>query len=93
MMKKLKRPIASKSQAKVFAEYLVRVFKPNLDKDASIIIDIMTKFLNQKDPATLINKCMKREVSPVLSKLNKAPGYDLISVKLLRELFDVGLTF
>jgi len=110
--KRLKRPQISNSpirtpesawaksnieKAKLFADYLERVFTPNpgnkkLEADREIL-----QFLNERcqqkiatDKFTIkeVKKVIMIEIDP-----KKSPGYDLITGRILKELSDVGLKY
>lgn len=80
-------------KVKTFATHLSDVFKPNVQEGSIDASSCTTKVLRetyQLDPP--INKLTKTEVCSAIRKLDlhKAPGYDLITAKILRELPDEG---
>lgn len=79
-----------------FAEHLEAVFTPNDTGQNNISIQSqISDFLNQTHQLDLpITKFSKSEVREVIRKLkpNKAPGYDLITSKTLKELPEEGIS-
>jgi len=86
---------SSAEKAEVFAKYLDSVFMPNPDEFSLTTRDIMKTPSPTDIQETNIEKCTEDEVFSILKKLkqHKAPGYDLISAKVLRELPPVGIIF
>lgn len=80
-------------KANTFAEHLKNVFTPN---NAEQTPEYIVHSLNQIYQLDLpIQKFRRSEVANVINKLkpNKAPGYDLITGKTLKELPKEGLVF
>lgn len=80
-------------KVKLFAEHLSRVFTPNPDTGSSKIDNIMESLSTTHQLSPPIKKFTKHEVCSVIGKLklNKAPGYDLITAKILKELPNSGI--
>lgn len=84
---------SNQEKADTFASYLKTVFTPNSCEDTPEYIQQFLKQTHQLDLP--IKKFTKAEVSKVIQnlKLNKAPGYDLITAKTLKELPKEGRDF
>ncbi|CAH2106803.1 unnamed protein product [Euphydryas editha] len=105
---RLKRPTASNppirrmdgswaksdsEKGEAFAHHLAKVFLPNPSKANS---KELTDFLDQPYQLDLpIERIKKSEVIETIKNLkqNKAPGYDLITAKVLRELPEIAIRF
>lgn len=75
-----------------FADHLTKVFQPNPSQSPTTEADT-AKFLNIPHQMSLpIKNTNQREVEKIISELNikKAPGFDLITGKVLRELPENG---
>ena len=82
-------------KAVTFAEHLDGVFIPNPDEGSRKVREVLT-FLEQThnlDPP--IKKFSKHEIHNAIKKLpqHKAPGYDLITATVLKQLPEKGIVF
>ncbi|CAH2100510.1 unnamed protein product [Euphydryas editha] len=80
-------------KGEAFAHHLAKVFLPNPSKANS---KELTDFLDQPYQLDLpIERIKKSEVIETIKNLkqNKAPGYDLITAKVLRELPEIAIRF
>lgn len=83
-------------RVETFAEHLHEVFVPNSFQGDSKKMDEVLHLLNRTHQLDLpISKFTKSEVTQVIRKLNqhKAPGYDLITAKILRELPEEAIIY
>lgn len=74
---------SDREKAEVFAEYLTNVFQPHSPTGMEDIVPVNNtdhSLVRKFTPAEVINEIEKK------LKINKAPGYDLITVKILKEL-------
>lgn len=87
---------SDEDKAKLFAEHLSGVFTPNLDMGSSKtkeIIDGLSEAYELENED--FKEVTQSEVKSIIRKLdiNKAPGYDLITAKIMKELPDIGVKF
>lgn len=82
-------------KAILFAEHLSEVFTPNTDSGSSKIDTVLESLSASHQLSPPIAKFTKKEVCSVINKLNinKAPGYDLITGKIMKELPEVCITY
>lgn len=82
-------------KAEVFKEHLQKVFRPNHDVGSTKIdvVSILLEQTHQLDPP--IDKFSKTEIKTEILKLDakKAPGYDLITATILKELPEEGIKY
>lgn len=82
-------------KAETFTTHLKNVFTPNSSNNDDHAFHYIEDFLNETHQMELpIKKFSKSEVLNIIGKLklNKAPGYDLITAKALKELPKEGVT-
>lgn len=88
---------SNEEKANVFADHLYEVFQPNPTDIINSIDDDVQAFLDspyQLEPP--LQKFTVKQVADIIeTKLNpkKSPGHDLITVKILKELPEVGLKY
>lgn len=83
-------------RAKTFAEHLCDVFVPNSFQGNPGKMDEVLDLLYQPHQLDLpVKRFTKQEVTSAIGKmkLRKAPGYDLITAKIMREFPDEGITY
>jgi hypothetical protein len=82
--------------ADTFAEHLANVFQPHCTDNSPVEEEALIHYLEtlyQLDPP--LNHLLRSEVHAVVKNLNpkKSPGCDLITGKILQELFVVGIQY
>ena len=86
---------SDEEKAVTFAEHLKHVFVPNPELSPSKTQEVSTLLqqCNQLEPP--ISTFSKGEIKSTINAFNskKAPGYDLITAKILKELPDEGFSF
>lgn len=85
--------IKDSDKAQAFADHLNNVFVPNSDQ-GSTQTELVSRTLNETHQLDLpINSLSISEVNQAIRKLdlNKAPGYELITAKIMRELPEEGV--
>jgi len=97
----LRRPDGSWAQsdsdkANTFVEHLTKVFTPNAYEGLpEYELEILNTLKTPCDSDIKLKNITKKEVVTAIIKTNpkKAPGYDLITGQVLKELPDAGITF
>lgn len=86
---------SDKDKSAAFAKHLSEVFTAHdcLSPSTEVTVSSLLKIPHQLDPP--IKKFTNTEVRAAIKtlKISKAPGYDLITAKILRELPNKGITF
>jgi hypothetical protein len=81
---------SDKEKAELLAEHLSKVFSPhNNDQDQEVEQDRATHIQSQEHLKSFVLKAIKDEIKMLNQK--KAPGFDLITARMLKELPKAGL--